>query len=408
MGMPLRVLGRSRRRMFMGEGTVEMPYIDTTARLREDARGGAGGREREGARRDRRLFHPARSPGTSRSEQWLWRAEPESGAGARVVGSPAADSATGTDLEEAERFLLEYHTACLDAGGFRERWKRVRREVERTGSYTHTAGELRYGVRAALRRHGRRFVSPEWRGLRVRDERALRTPRDIHHSLVDHLRAGTAGGAVRATVTVLPPLQPDGTGIRIGNEWLVGYAGWRRPDGTCIGDSRTADFTDLARRSGWTGGSGGPFDVLPLIIDVPGYRTHLAELPAEAVVEIPLTHPGFAWFAELGLRWPPVPVVSDLLIDIGGVRYPAPFNGGFPGIGSGLRAFADPDRYDALPLLARRLDLHPGRTAEAWRAHALLEMHRAFTYSFASLRTRRADVAPPPPLNGTGDVNVGI
>jgi len=42
---------------------------------------------------------------------------------------------------------------------------------------------------------------------------------------------------------------------------------------------------------------------LPLLIeDIPG-EADLFGLPADAVLEVPLTHPDHRWFAGLGLRW---------------------------------------------------------------------------------------------------------
>lgn len=303
-----------------------------------------------------------------------------------LEGRPVAETTgrprTEVDLDEAERFLRLYHTERPDAGDFHERWTQVRCEVARTGTYTHTAGELRHGARVAWRNSARCIGRLYWNSLRVRDERALRTPRDIHASLVDHLRSATNGGTIRPTVTVLPALRPDGSGTRIRNEQLIRYAGWRRPDGSRAGDPRYAAFTTMARRLGWAGGTGGDFDVLPLVIDVPGYRTHVAEVPPEAILEVPITHPELPWFADLRLRWHAVPVICNMLLSVGGVRYPAPFNGWYMGTEIGARNLADTDRYDMLPSIARRLGMDLRRERDLWRDRALVELNRAVLHSF--------------------------
>ena len=70
-------------------------------------------------------------------------------------------------------------------------------------------------------------------------------------------------------------------------------------------------------------------------------RCRVHELPADAVLEVTIGHPEFGWFGDLGLRWYAVPVISDMYLDIGGVRYPAvPFNGWYmcTEIGSGTSA----------------------------------------------------------------------
>ena len=106
------------------------------------------------------------------------------------------------------------------------------------------------------------------------------------------------------------------------------------------------------RGFGWRG-KGEAFDVLPLAIETPGEGVRLYELPERAVLEVPLAHPEYGWFAELGLRWHAVPAISNMRLTIGGVHYPlAPFNGWYMGTEIGARNLADADRYDMLPIVA--------------------------------------------------------
>ena len=73
-------------------------------------------------------------------------------------------------------------------------------------------------------------------------------------------------------------------------------------------------------------------------------------MPADAVLEVAIGHPEFGWFAELGLRWYAVPVISDMYLEIGGVCYPAaPFNGWYMCTEIGSRDLGDTGRYDQLP-----------------------------------------------------------
>ncbi len=66
------------------------------------------------------------------------------------------------------------------------------------------------------------------------------------------------------------------------------------------------------------------------------------ELPPDAVLEVPLRHPDLDWFAELGLRWYAVPVISDMHLEAGGIRYPAaPFNGWYMCTEIGSRDLGD-------------------------------------------------------------------
>ena len=93
--------------------------------------------------------------------------------------------------------------------------------------------------------------------------------------------------------------------------------------------------------------------MLPLLIAADGAVPEVHELPRDAVLEVPLVHPEFAWFAELRLRWHAVPAISNMPLSIGGITYPAaPFNGWYLGTEIGARNLADAQRYDLLPVVA--------------------------------------------------------
>ncbi|WP_285757181.1 nitric oxide synthase oxygenase [Nocardiopsis ansamitocini] len=311
-----------------------------------------------------------------------------------VAGEPtervraAAPQPTGavepveTDPGEAEEFLRLFHTERSDAGDFRTRWSQVRVEIARTGTYTHTPEELQFGAKVAWRNSSRCIGRLYWNSLQVRDHRSQRTPAGIYQALTDHLRISTNGGAIRPVVTVLPPLKPNGEGVRVHNEQLIRYAGWSRPDGSVVGDPGQAQFTAMARRMGWTGGSGSDFDLLPLVIEAPGHQPLLGDVPEELVLEVLITHPELPWFAELGMRWHAVPVISNMLLSIGGISYPAPFNGWYMGTEIGARNFADEDRYNLIPEVAKRLGLDTSREETLWRDRVLLELNRAVLHSF--------------------------
>ena len=127
------------------------------------------------------------------------------------------------------------------------------------------------------------------------------------------------------------------------------------------------------------------FDVLPLIVEEAGDVPTLHELPADAVLEVMIRHPDFAWFAGLGLRWYAVPVISDMYLDIGGVRYPAaPFNGWYMGTEIGSRDLGDAGRYDQLPVIARHLGLATDRNLALWKDEAMAELNLAVLHSFSA------------------------
>ena len=112
------------------------------------------------------------------------------------------------------------------------------------------------------------------------------------------------------------------------------------------------------------------------------------------MLEVPLTHPDLDWFAELGLRWHAVPAISNMRLEIGGVRYPAaPFNGWYMGTEIGARNLADADRYDLLPVVAARMGLD---TAQRPVAVARPGAGGAEPGGAALLRAGRGDDHRPP------------
>ena len=301
-------------------------------------------------------------------------------------------SRSRVDPAAAEEFLGLFHAENPGAGPVRPRVEEVRAQIERYGTYAHTEAELTFGARAAWRNSSRCIGRLYWRSLRVRDRRHVIAAEQLAAEAFAHLREATNQGRVRPTLTVFAPGTPERPGPRIWNEQLIRYAGYRRPDGTVIGDPRQADFTDTVRELGWPGGPGTRFDVLPLVVQSPGDGPRLFELPAGAVLEVPLSHPHYEWFADLELRWHAVPAISDMCLEIGGICYPAaPFNGWYMGTEIGARNLADVDRYDLLPAVAERLGLDVGRERSLWRDRVLVELNIAVLHSFDAARVTIAD-----------------
>jgi nitric-oxide synthase len=98
---------------------------------------------------------------------------------------------------------------------------------------------------------------------------------------------------------------------------------------------------------------------------------------------VPLTHPDLPWFAELGLRWPAVPVLANMTLTIGGIGYPAaPVNSWHVGTEIGTRGLADEAAYGMAGELARRLGLDTSSERTLWRDRATVELNRAVLHSF--------------------------
>jgi nitric-oxide synthase, bacterial len=303
------------------------------------------------------------------------------------------DSGAKVDPAEAEDFLRLCYRENPSMGPVEPRLHAVLSEIAATGTYVHTLHELTYGAKLAWRNSSRCIGRLYWQSLMVLDRRTCHTPNEIYAGLVRHLEiaGGTdvrasgrhvRRGAIRPVISVFSPASPGRPYARVWNDQLIRYAGYRNDDGSVTGDPAQVHFTEAMEEHGWKG-EGTPFDVLPVVIETPDYGTHLYELPQNAVLEVPLSHPDYGWFAELGLRWHAVPAISNMRLTIGGVSYPmAPFNGWYMGTEIGARNLADKDRYNLLPLVAERLGLDMSSDATLWKDRALVELNRAVLHSY--------------------------
>ncbi|MFF5213437.1 nitric oxide synthase oxygenase [Streptosporangium sp. NPDC000396] len=287
------------------------------------------------------------------------------------------------DVAAATAFLRLFHAENPSAGPVRHRLREVQAEIQRTGTYTHTPGELAYGARMAWRNSSRCIGRLYWHSLRVRDLRHVTTPEGVAVECVNHLREAAPGRRIRPTITVFAPDRPGVPGPRIWNEQLIRYAGYAMDDGSVIGDPRYVDFTTMVHKLGWPGGPGTPFDVLPLLVSVGDGPPLMSTVPGDAVLEVPLSHPSYPWFEQLGLRWHAVPAISNMCLEIGGIHYgAAPFNGWYMGTEIGARNLADVDRYNLMPVVARHLGLDTTTERSLWRDRALVELNVAVLHSF--------------------------
>lgn len=302
----------------------------------------------------------------------------------RSGASEFPDQAEPDLLARAEAFLRLYHAENTSAGSLSERTRQVRHEIEARGTYRHTAAELAFAARVAWRNSARCIGRLYWRSLQVRDRRHVKVAADIAAECVAHLRTASNGGRIRPLITIFAPEAPGQPGPRIISPQLVGYAGHPGPGGTIIGDPASVRITRLATDLGWRPrGAPGRFDILPLIVHAAGREPTWHDVPADAVIEVPIRHPDLDWFAELGLRWYAVPVISDMQLEAGGIRYPAaPFNGWYMGTEIGSRDLGDTRRYNQLPAIGARMGLDISSDRTLWKDRAVTELNVAVLHSF--------------------------
>lgn len=279
-----------------------------------------------------------------------------------------------------------FHDAHPDVGPAGRRLATVRAEIAETGFYRHTPAELAYGARVAMRDSGWCTSGVPWRRLKIRDLRGVRDAQAVATECFEHLRLATADGWIRPLVTIFAPDTPHSPGPCIWNDQLVryaGYAGGKRGRGV-LGDRRYVEFTEAVRRMGWKPPSRrSRFDHLPLVVETAHEGARVFPMPRDVPVEVPLEHPDLPWFADLGLRWYAVPVISNMTLTIGGVSYPAaPFNSWHVGSEIGTRSLADEGAYGVAHEVATRLGLDTSSVRTLWHDRAVLEINRAVLHSF--------------------------
>ncbi len=288
-------------------------------------------------------------------------------------------------VREARAYCHLFHQEHGTPQLYQERLIAIQAEIERTGMYWQSTDELVYGAQVAWRNSTRCIGRLQWKALDVRDMRHLSSAEAIFEAIVEHLRTGTNGGKIRPVMSVFAPKLPHCPGIRIWNPQVIRYAGYRLPDGSVNGDPANEELTAVMRGLGWKGGKGTAFDILPLVIQLPDQRPRLFELPRDAMLEVPISHPDYAWFADFGLKWHALPVISNMRLEIGGISYSAaPFNGWYMGTEIGSRNFGDEGRYNMLPAIAEAMGLNVRSNRTLWKDRALVELNIAVLHSFAT------------------------
>uniref|UniRef100_A0A8C4L9K5 Nitric oxide synthase n=1 Tax=Equus asinus asinus TaxID=83772 RepID=A0A8C4L9K5_EQUAS len=263
-----------------------------------------------------------------------------------------------------------------------QRLQEVEAEVAATGTYQLRESELVFGAKQAWRNAPRCVGRIQWGKLQVFDARDCSSAQEMFTCICNHIKYATNRGNLRSAITVFPQRAPGRGDFRIWNSQLVRYAGYRQQDGSVRGDPANVEITELCVQHGWTPGNG-RFDVLPLLLQAPDEPPELFTLPPELVLEVPLEHPTLEWFAALGLRWYALPAVSNMLLEIGGLEFPAaPFSGWYMSTEIGTRNLCDPHRYNILEDVAVCMDLDTRTTSSLWKDKAAVEINLAVLHSY--------------------------
>ncbi|KAA0959004.1 nitric oxide synthase oxygenase [Planococcus kocurii] len=281
---------------------------------------------------------------------------------------------------------IDYISICFDELGKSEHQKadrllEVKMEITNTGTYTHSYEELEHGARMAWRNNNRCIGRLFWNSLTIFDERHQTSAEGVFDALIRHIDFATNDGKIRPAITIFRPATKNEQPMRLWNHQLVRYAGYETENGI-IGDSSSIEFTKQCQKLGWQG-ERTAFDILPLVIEMPNREPALKEIPRQSIKEVEIDHPEILAFSQLGLKWYGVPLISDMLLEIGGIEYQvAPFNGWYMGTEIGARNLADEDRYNALPELAKLMNLNTQSNRSLWKDKALVELNIAVLESF--------------------------
>lgn len=294
----------------------------------------------------------------------------------------------GERLEEATIFMAQFaREAGLDRNWLNNRLHQVRRSLSRFGHYDHSTEELAFGARVAWRNHSRCIGRLWWKSLDVVDCRHITDPDAMASQLFSHLSTAWNGGRIRSMISVFQPVVNGIIPASIESPQLLQYAGYI-VDGNLLGDQQNIELTRTAVALGWQPPAARTaFDILPIVLRDAGGRRRLYEVPSDLVHEISISHPACPAVEALAMRWYSVPVVSDMILTIGGIDYPcAPFNGFYMSTEIASRNLTDTRRYNMLCDVADALGLDR-RSDSLWKDIGLTELNRAVLHSFEASKT---------------------
>ncbi len=293
-------------------------------------------------------------------------------------------------LGETEAFIRDFYKeypSAKNALSLEERLEAVKKELAATdGIFELTDEELDWACVTAWRNAPRCPGRIQWRNLKVFDCRKMTRLEEVFEACCRHIEYSTNGGNIRPAITVFPPRRPGHPDVvRIWNQQFIQFAGYKIGEGDeadVIGDKLNVKFTEFCESLGWKG-KRGRFDVLPLILSGSDGEPHVFRLPEDIILKVNIEHPSDPNFADLGLQWFALPAVSGMMLDIGGLQFPAsPFSGWYSLPEVATRDLLDKQRYDLMDELGEYFGLDTSTNANMWRDRVNAEVNEAVLYSY--------------------------
>ncbi|KAK2723633.1 hypothetical protein QYM36_002093 [Artemia franciscana] len=287
-------------------------------------------------------------------------------------------------LDDAKKFIDEFYASIEKFGSAEHlnRWSEIKTQIEESDGYIMKTEELKYGATVAWRNSPRCPGRIQWKKLQVFDSRHVGTAQGMFEAMCTHLQYATNGGILRSATTVFPPRQKGRCDFRVWNSTMIGYACYKQPDGTLLGDPFNLELTQAAQKLGWAG-KGTRQDILPLIVQAGDGEAHFFDIPEDLVLQVPLRHPKYEKFTDLGYKWFALPGVSCLKLDCGGLEFSAiPFSGWYSDSEIGSRDLGDKHRFNLAPVMAGIMGLNTETNESNWRDLAVSELVVAVAHSF--------------------------
>ncbi|XP_069769355.1 nitric oxide synthase 1-like [Narcine bancroftii] len=248
-----------------------------------------------------------------------------------------------------------------------------------------------FGAKLAWRNAARCVGRIQWTRLQLFDARDCSSVEEMFTHICNHIKYSTNKGNIRSAITIFPQRVAGRGDFRIWNSQFIRYAGFQQEDGSVLGDKANLEFTEVCLRLGWQP-ERSRFTVLPLVLQAFGQDPQLFTIPPQLVLEVPIDHPRCIGFASLGLRWYALPAVANMILEVGGLEFPAaPFNGWYTGPEIGVRNYCDVSRYGLLRDIAHALGLDTHRQSSLWKDRVALETTVAVLHSFQQARVTIVD-----------------